>query len=209
MCFFFYVSRHFFFTKPTRARGKKQNVQRKKKRTGSVFQTTWPTNDAPSSLCWAQSFFFFLYFFLFPNDDKVKQLPVATERRFDLFLVAFFAGKERFWLFSTDQHRERIRLPAPRSPAKCEALTCLDSKSNTHPSFIKARPHMHYPQQSPHSAISTGGMVAFGSPWPDSLAEDCRLIIARRHWNLLKFLTNVHECKASRFLNNEWCETLI
>ena len=30
MCFFFYVSRHFFFTKPMRAREKKQNVQRKK-----------------------------------------------------------------------------------------------------------------------------------------------------------------------------------
>ena len=29
--FFFYVSRHFFFTKPTRAREKKNNVQRKKK----------------------------------------------------------------------------------------------------------------------------------------------------------------------------------
>ena len=84
----------------------------------------------------------------------------------------------------------------------------LDSKSNKHPSFIKARPH--YAQQSPCSAISTGSIVAFGSPWPaDSLAEDCRLIIARRHWNLLKFLTNVHECKASCFLNNEWCETLI
>ena len=30
MCFFFYVSRHFFYTKPMRAREKKQNVQRKK-----------------------------------------------------------------------------------------------------------------------------------------------------------------------------------
>ena len=62
--------------------------------------------------------FFFLIFFLFPN-DKVKQLPVATVRKFDFFPVAFFAGKERFWLFSTDQHRERIRRPAPRSLAKC------------------------------------------------------------------------------------------
>ena len=99
--------------------GKKQNVQRKKKRTGSVFQTTWPTNDAPSSLCWAQSFLFFLNFFLFPNDDKVKQLPIASVRKFDLFPVAFFAGKERFWLFPSDQHHKRIRLPAPRSLAKC------------------------------------------------------------------------------------------
>ena len=49
----------FFFTKPTRARGKKQNVHREKKRTGWVFQTTWPTNDTPNSLCWAWWFFFF------------------------------------------------------------------------------------------------------------------------------------------------------
>ena len=39
----------------------------------------------------------------------------------------------------------------------------------------------HYSQHSPCSAISTGGIVAFGSP----LAKDCRLIIARRCWNLL------------------------
>ena len=54
VCFFFYVSRHFFFTKPTQASEKKKNVQRKKKHTGSVFQTTWPTNHTSSSLCWAQ-----------------------------------------------------------------------------------------------------------------------------------------------------------
>ena len=209
--FFFYVSRHFFFTKPTRARGKKkQNVQRKK-RTGSVFQTTWPTKDAPSSLCWAQSFFFFLNFF--PNDDKVKQLPVArlaTVRNFDFFPVAFFADKERFWLFSTDKHRGRFRLPALRSLAKCEALTWFRFQIK-HESIVLSKQNLirHYPQQSPCLAISTGGIEAFGSPWPDSLAEDCRLIIARRHWNLLKFLTNVHECKASCFLKNECCETLI
>ena len=39
---------------------------------------------------------FCLNFFLFPNDDKVKQLPVATVRKFDFSPVAFFAGKERF-----------------------------------------------------------------------------------------------------------------
>ena len=31
MCFFFYVSRHFFFTKPTRARGKMTKCPKKKK----------------------------------------------------------------------------------------------------------------------------------------------------------------------------------
>ena len=96
-----------------------------------------------------------------------------------------------------------------------------NSKSNTHPGFIKARPQ--YSHQSPWCTISTGDMVAFGSPSSDSLAEDCRLIISRRHWHLLNALTNVHERisesiidkkikkkrKASCFLNNEWFETLI
>ena len=36
--------------------------------------------------------------------------------------------------------------------------------------------------------------MAFGSPRP--LAKDCRLIMARRRWKLLKFLTNVCEWKA-------------
>ena len=43
MCFFFYVSRHFFFTKPTQASGKKTKCPKKKKRSGSVSQTTWLT----------------------------------------------------------------------------------------------------------------------------------------------------------------------
>ena len=56
------VSCHFFFTKPTRARGKKTKCPQKKKRTGWVFQTTWSTNDTPNSLCWVWSFFFFFFF---------------------------------------------------------------------------------------------------------------------------------------------------
>ena len=83
MCFFFYVSRHFFFTKPTQARGKKTKCP-KEKNTGSVSQTTWPTNDIPNLLCWAQSFF---CLFL-PHSDKVKQLPVARlATKVGLFVV--------------------------------------------------------------------------------------------------------------------------
>ena len=73
MCSFFYVSRHFFFTKPTRARGKK-NAQRKKN-TGSVSQTTWLTKDIPN-LCWAQSFFCLL---VYQTMIELNQLP----RKFD------------------------------------------------------------------------------------------------------------------------------
>ena len=98
--FFFYVSRHFFFTKPTRARGKK--CPKKKKRTGSL----WPTNDAPTvAHCVEHSPFFFLNCFLFPNDDKVKQLPVATIRKFDFCPVAFRGQRTLLTLFNWSTSR--------------------------------------------------------------------------------------------------------
>ena len=46
-----------FFLPNLRGRAKKKNkIPKEKKNTGSVSQTTWPTNDTPNSLCWAQSF---------------------------------------------------------------------------------------------------------------------------------------------------------
>ena len=61
MCFFFYVSRHFFFTKPTRARGKKTKCPKKKKTLAqcprlSDRQMTYRTYCVERS-CWAQSCF--------------------------------------------------------------------------------------------------------------------------------------------------------
>ena len=148
---------------------------------------------------------FFLILFLFSNDDK--QLPVATVRKFDFSpYLTFIRGQRTFsTLFNSSILRTHSSSRNRSLNVKLQRV--LDFKSNTHPGFIKAS--LHYSQQSLFLAISTGGMVAFGSPWPDSLAEDCHLIIARRHWNLLKALTNVHEWKASCSLNNEWYETLM
>ena len=189
----------FFFTKPMRARGKRTKNPKEKNALTHVFQT-WPTNDTPSSMCWAQSFFKNLFLLLlFPNDDiqVVKQLLVATVRKGTFpGTRPSFPGKECSRLFSTDRHCERIRLPEIVRYLKWEALMCLDSQSNTHPGFVKARPH--HSQHSPCSAISTGGIVAFGSPLPDSLAEDCRLIITRRCW---KFGQIFDECA--------WIESII
>ena len=108
--------------------------------------------------------FFFLIFFLFPNDDKVKQLPVATVRKFDFFPVAFFAGKLKnvFDYFQPINIANAFVFPPRDRSLNMKLLRVLDSKSNTHPSFIKAKPH--YLQQSPCLAMSTGGIVAFGSP---------------------------------------------
>ena len=96
MCFFFYVSRHFFFTKPTRARGKKQNAQRKKN-TGQCprlpdRQMTYQTYCVERS----HSFVYFL-----PHNDKVKQLPVAT--KVGLFLVLDLSSQAKNVLESSTE----------------------------------------------------------------------------------------------------------
>ena len=87
-CTFFLVT---FFT-PNQCGRAEKKTSKEKKRTGSVFQSTWPTTTHlthcveqghPSSFSSSSSSSFFNS--LFPNDDRVKQLPVATKVR--LFLV--------------------------------------------------------------------------------------------------------------------------
>ena len=114
-----------FFSPNLRGRAEKNKMSKEKKKTHWLSVPDHLTDKWRTELIVLSAVIFFSLFFLFPNDDKVKQLPVATERKFEFFPVAFFVGKERFWLFSTNQHRERIRLPAPRSLAKCEALKCF------------------------------------------------------------------------------------
>ena len=97
-CAFYSMFLVTFFSPNLRGRAeKKQNVQRKK---NALAQCSRPPDRQMTHRAHcverSHSFFLFLFFFLFPNDDKVKQLLVATERKFDFFPVAFFAGKERF-----------------------------------------------------------------------------------------------------------------
>ena len=123
----------------------------------------------------------------------------------------FFAGKERSRLFSTDQHGERIRLPEiARSKCEARALTCFTTEipNQTH-ILVLSKQDLSTLTRVHGARFQQGTWWLFGSPSSDSLAEDCRLIISRRHWHLLNALTNVHERKASCFLNNEWFETLI
>ena len=93
MCFFFYVSRHFFSPNLRGRAEKKQNVQRKK---NALTQCSRPPDRQMThpAHCVEHSHSFFFLNFLFPKDDKVEQLPVATVRKFDFFPAAFFAGKE-------------------------------------------------------------------------------------------------------------------
>ena len=72
MCFFFYVSRHFFFTKPTRAGGKKTKCPKKKKHWLSV--PDYLTDKGHSELVLSAVI---LLFISLTNNDRVK--PVATK----------------------------------------------------------------------------------------------------------------------------------
>ena len=60
--FFLCFSSLFFHQTYAGAPKKKTKCPKKNKRTGSVPQTTRPTNDTPNSLCWEQSFYFFIFY---------------------------------------------------------------------------------------------------------------------------------------------------
>ena len=88
MCFFFYVSRHFFFTKPTRVRGKKTKCPKKKKHWLSVpdyLTDKWHTELGPN------------FVYLLPNNDRVKAGPPPLEA----ILVIFGRRALIFFLFES------------------------------------------------------------------------------------------------------------
>ena len=166
MLFFLCFSSLFFHQTYAGARKKKNKLSKeKKKRTGSVFQSTWPTNDTPNSLCWAWSFFFFFFFKFFYFQTMKELNSFQSPRKLDFFWykMTFLSGER---MFSTHFNRSTLRAHSSfrvRSPdGNLERV--LASKSNTQPGFVEARPH--YSQQSPRLAILTEGIVAFGFPWP-------------------------------------------
>ena len=167
MCFFCYVSRHFFFHQTYAGARKKNKMPKEKKRTGSVSQATWPTNDTLNSICWEQSFFRFIL----TNNDRVKQFPVAT--KVWLFLVLDLPSRAKNVLEAVQPKRSSTL----RMHSSCRDRSLdrklergLDSKPNTYPDvFVKARPH--YSQQSHRSMISTERILAFGFHWQDSITR--------------------------------------
>ena len=120
-----------FFTTPTRACGIKTKCPKKKNVLAhAVFQTTWPTKNTPSSLCWAHSFFYFFFFlffifFLFPNDDKVKQLPVATIRQFHFsWYMTFLRGQGTFSPLHPYTHRTQRLVWVPWCDSRNRRARC-------------------------------------------------------------------------------------
>ena len=112
----------------------------------------------------SHSFFYFL-----PNNDRVKQLPVAT--KVWLFLVLDLSSRAKNMLESSTE--TFINIANAYSSCRDRSLDGkldrgLDSRPNTYPDVIaKARPH--YYQQSHRSMISTERILAFGFQWPDSV----------------------------------------
>ena len=119
MCFFFYVSRHFFFTKPTRARGKKTKCPKRKKHWLSVPDYLTDKIELTHQTYCVERSHSFVYFL--PHNDKVKQLPVAT--KVGLFLVLDFSSQTKNVLESTTETFNNIAnaFVLPRSLVRWEA----------------------------------------------------------------------------------------
>ena len=123
----------FFFTKPTRARGKKQNVQRKK---NALAQCSRPPDRQVTRLahCVEHSHsFFFLNFFYIQAMIKLNSFPppppppdpVATVRKFDFFPVHDLSSRAKNILDSFQPINIANAFVFLRSLAKCEALACF------------------------------------------------------------------------------------
>ena len=119
--FFFYVSRHFFFTKPTRTRGIKTKCPKEKK--NALVQCPRPPDQQMThQLIVLRAVVSFVYFL--PSNDRVIQLPVATKVR--LFLVLDLSSRAKNVLESV-QLKPFINIAnafvLPRSLIRWEART--------------------------------------------------------------------------------------
>ena len=164
MCFFFCFSSLFFHQ--TYAGAREKNKMPKEKKTLAHCprlpdrQMTYQTYCVERS----HSFVYFL-----PNNDRVKQLPVAT--KVWIFLVLDLSSRAK------NSNLQPKRSSTLRMHSSCRDRSLdgkldrgLDSRPNTYPDvFVKARPH--YYQQSLRSMISTERILAFGFQWPDSVTR--------------------------------------
>ena len=139
----------FFHQTYAGARKKKQNAQRKKTMAQCPRLPDRQMTNRTQAYCVERSHSF-VYFW--PNNDRVKQLPVAT--KVWLFLVLDLSSLAKNVLeSSTDSWRSSTLRMRDRSlDGKLDRG--LDSRPSTYPNvFVKARPH--YYQQSLRSMIST------------------------------------------------------
>ena len=156
MCFFFYVSRHFFFTKPTRARGKKTKGPKKKKHWLSVpdyLTDKWHTKLIVLSAV-------ILLFIFYHTMIKLNSFQSPRKLDFSWYLTSL--RRQR-----TCSNRQPKRSSTLRMYSSCRDRSLdgkldrgFDSRPNTYPDvFVKARPH--YYQQSLRLMTSTERILAF------------------------------------------------
>ena len=148
-CAFFSMFLVTFFSPNLRGRAKKNKMPKEKKALALCprlpdRQMTYQTYCVERSL----SFVYFL-----PNNDRVKQLPVAT--KVWIFLLLDLSSRAK----NSNLQPERSSTLRMHSSCRDRSLDGkldrgLDSRPNTYPDvFVKARPH--YYQQSLRSMIST------------------------------------------------------
>ena len=167
MCFLFYVSRHFFFTKPTRARGKKTTCPKGKKHWLSV--PDYLTNKWHTKLIVLSAVI--LLFIFYHTMIKLNSFQSPRKLDFSWYLTSL---RRQLGTCSNLQPKRSSTL---RMHSSCRDRSLdgkldrgLDSRPNTYPDvFVKARPH--YYQQSQRSMISTERILAFGFQWLDSVTR--------------------------------------
>ena len=153
-CAFFSMFLVTFFSPNLRGRAEKKQYAQRKKNTDR--QMTYRTYCVEPS----HSFVYFL-----PNNDRVKQRPVATEVW--LFLVLDLSSRAKNVLESSTETFINIANAFDNSSCRDRSLDGkldrgLDSRPNKYPDvFVKARPH--YYQQSLRSMILIERILAFGT----------------------------------------------
>ena len=116
-----------------------------------------------------------LFFFFLPNDDRLKQLSVAT--KVWLFLVLNLSSRAKNVLDSAQIYSFETFINIAnafvlqRSLANSGKLNrSLDSKPNTYPDVLSKQDLITL-SRSPHSVISTKSVLDFSFPWLDSVTR--------------------------------------
>ena len=186
MCFFFYVSRHFFFTKPTRAREKTKNAQRKKKHWLSVrdyLTDKWHTKLIVLSAV--------ILLFIFYH-TMIKLNSFQSPRKLDFSWYFTSLCRQRTCSNLQPKRSSTLRMHSSSRDRSIDGKLDrgLDSRPNTYPDvLVKAR--RHYYQQSLRSMISTERILAFGFQWLDSVT---RLLPPNSHKRALRCFQSFGKC---------------
>ena len=167
MCFFFYVSRH-FFSPNLRGRAKnKQTKCPKKKHWLSVrdyLTDKWHTKLIVLSAV-------ILLFIFYHTMIKLNSFQSPRKLDFSWYLTSLRRQRTCSNLQPKRSSTLRMHSSCRDRPSDGKLDRGLDSRPNTYPDvFVKARPH--YYQQSLRSMISTRERIlAFGFQWLDSVTR--------------------------------------